>query len=70
MRNWYLFAMLETISIRLWGFLGRALSTLLMERDFVETCLNTDGDGVFIVLLAQALVSCPLADFAKLKSKK
>ena len=62
--------MLETTSIRLWGLLGRALSTLLIERDFVETCLNADGDGVFIVLLTQALGSGPLTDFAKLKSKK
>ena len=70
MRNWYLFAMLETTSIRLWGLLGIAVLTLLMERDFVETCLNADGDGVFIVLLSQALGSGPLTDFAKLKSKK
>ena len=70
MRNWYLFAMLETTSIRLWGLLGRAVLTLLMERDFVEMCLNADGDGVFIVLLPQALGSGPLTDFAKLKSKK
>ena len=36
-----------------------------MERDLVETCLNADGDGVFIVLLTQVFGSFPLADFAK-----
>ena len=50
MRRLYFSAMLETTSLRLWGLFGRALSTLLMERDFVETCLNADGDGVFILL--------------------
>ena len=52
------------------GTLTRALSTLLRERDFVKTCLNANGDGVFIVLLAQAFVSDLLADFARLKRKK
>lgn len=52
------------------GTLTRALLTLLRERDFVKTCLNANGDGVFIVLLAQAFVSDLLADFARLKRKK
>ena len=52
------------------GTLTRALSTLLRERDFVKTCLNANGDGVFNVLLAQAFVSDLLADFSRLKRKK
>ena len=52
------------------GTLTRALLTLIRERDFVKTRLNANGDGVFIVLLAQAFVSDLLADFARLKRKK
>lgn len=52
------------------GTLTRALLTLLRERDFVKTCLNANGDGVFIVSLAQAFVSDLLDDFARLKRKK
>ena len=70
MHNLYFFAMLVTTSIRLWGLLGRAILALLMERDFVKTCLNTAGHGVFIALLAQAFGSGLLTDFAKLQSKK
>lgn len=52
------------------GTLTRALLTLLRERDFVKTRLNANGDGVFIVSLAQAFVSDLLDDFARLKRKK
>ena len=62
MRKLYFSWIFETTSVRSWGLLGRALSTLLMEHDFVETCLNVDGDVVLIVLLAQAFRSSCLAD--------
>ena len=41
-----------------------------MKLDFVEMCLNTDGDGVFKVLLGQTFASSSLADFVKLKREK
>ena len=41
-----------------------------MKLDFVEMCLNADGDGVFKVLLGQTFASSSLADFARLKREK